>query len=181
MQSQTHFTIGSAEDVDIRICQPTVSQHHCELQWKGNAWVISDCDSTNGTFINGSKISEPACLGPDDRVTLGRGVKLDIPSPPQVPKVSHMSQASQRSPLLSRPTQHRPRIAMLLMLGGIGVLCLLCGVVLISFWLSPTPSLSGAGEANTVRIVEGRASESVPPQSSPDAPSKVSAQTTSTD
>lgn len=173
MQNQTKFTIGSAEDADIRICKPTVSQHHCDLRWKGGVWVISDCDSTNGTFINGLRISQPACLGPDDQVTLGRGVKLDIPAPPHEPKTAQMSEASQRSPLLSQPTHQRPRIAMLAMLGGIGVVCLLCGVVLIGFWLSPRPPLSDAGETNTVNTAKDNASQSAIPKSNPNVPTEI--------
>ncbi len=181
MQNQHQFKIGSADDADIRICEPTISQRHCELRWTGDTWVISDCDSTNGTFVNGRRISQPACLGPDDRVTLGRGVKLDLPAPPLTPRIAQMSEASQRSPLLSQKTVRRPRVAMLVMIGGTGLTCLLCGVVLIGFWLSQSPTLSDEREASTVNTAEVTVATTATPPRPPFAPQEVAVDAAATE
>lgn len=51
-------TIGRLEDNTFQIAEQSVSSHHCEVLLKGNDVIVRDLDSTNGTYINGEKISE---------------------------------------------------------------------------------------------------------------------------
>ena len=51
-------TVGRVEDNMFQIAEPSVSSHHCEIDVKGSDVVVKDLNSTNGTFINGEKISE---------------------------------------------------------------------------------------------------------------------------
>jgi pSer/pThr/pTyr-binding forkhead associated (FHA) protein len=51
-------TIGRVEDNTFQIGEPSVSSHHCEVLLRGSEVVVKDLNSTNGTFINGEKISE---------------------------------------------------------------------------------------------------------------------------
>jgi len=51
-------TVGRVEDNMFQIAEPSVSSHHCEIEMRGSDVVIKDLNSTNGTFINGEKISE---------------------------------------------------------------------------------------------------------------------------
>lgn len=51
-------TVGRVEDNTFQIAEPSVSSHHCEIEVRGSDVVIKDLNSTNGTFINGEKISE---------------------------------------------------------------------------------------------------------------------------
>src|SRR3954469_10894850 len=51
-------TIGRLEDNAFQIAEQSVSSHHCEVLLKGNDVVVKDLNSTNGTYINGEKISE---------------------------------------------------------------------------------------------------------------------------
>jgi pSer/pThr/pTyr-binding forkhead associated (FHA) protein len=51
-------TIGRAEDNTFQIAEPSVSSHHCEVLLRGGGVVVRDLNSTNGTFINGEKITE---------------------------------------------------------------------------------------------------------------------------
>lgn len=64
-------TIGRLEDNTFQIPEPSVSSHHCEVLLNGNDVVIKDLNSTNGTFINGDKISESA-LKPGQVLRLGQ-------------------------------------------------------------------------------------------------------------
>ncbi len=63
-------TIGRLDDNAFQIAEPSVSSHHCEVLLKGADVVIKDLDSTNGTFINGEKISE-GTLKPGQILRLG--------------------------------------------------------------------------------------------------------------
>src|SRR3954465_11888518 len=64
-------TIGRLDDNAFPITEPSVSSHHCEVLLNGNDVVIKDLNSTNGTFINGDKISESK-LKPGQVLRLGQ-------------------------------------------------------------------------------------------------------------
>jgi diguanylate cyclase (GGDEF)-like protein len=49
--------IGRGPDCDIRINDTSVSRHHVRIQRQGEAYVLADLQSTNGTFVN----DEAAC------------------------------------------------------------------------------------------------------------------------
>src|SRR5437879_4827139 len=51
-------TIGRVEDNTFQIAEPSVSSHHCEVLLRGPEVVVRDLNSTNGTFINGEKVTE---------------------------------------------------------------------------------------------------------------------------
>jgi pSer/pThr/pTyr-binding forkhead associated (FHA) protein len=51
-------TIGRVEDNTFQIAEPSVSSHHCEVLLRGSDVIVKDLNSTNGTFINGDKVSE---------------------------------------------------------------------------------------------------------------------------
>ncbi len=75
-------TIGRVEDNMFQITEPSVSSHHCEVHLRGNEVLIRDLNSTNGTFINGEKITE-SVLKPGQTLRLGNiELKLDAPGAP---------------------------------------------------------------------------------------------------
>lgn len=63
-------TIGRLEDNTFQIPEQSVSSHHCEVLLRGNDIIVRDLNSTNGTYINGEKISEKA-LKPGQILRLG--------------------------------------------------------------------------------------------------------------
>jgi pSer/pThr/pTyr-binding forkhead associated (FHA) protein len=78
-------TIGRVEDNLFQIGEASVSSHHCEVHLRGNEVLIRDLNSTNGTFINGEKITE-SVLKPGQTLRLGNvELKLDAPSTPGTP------------------------------------------------------------------------------------------------
>ena len=64
-------TIGRLDDNAFQITEASVSSHHCELTPRGNEVVVKDLNSTNGTFINGEKITE-SVLKPGQILRLGQ-------------------------------------------------------------------------------------------------------------
>src|SRR5580692_106209 len=78
-------TVGRVEDNAFQIAEPSVSSRHCEILLQGADIVIKDLNSTNGTFINGEKISE-GVLKPGQTLRLGNvELKLDVPGAPAAP------------------------------------------------------------------------------------------------
>lgn len=74
-------TIGRVEDNTFQIAEPSVSSHHCEVILRGTDVVIRDLNSTNGTFINGEKVTE-AVLKPGQALRLGQiELRLETDTP----------------------------------------------------------------------------------------------------
>ena len=64
-------SIGRARDADLVIQDDYTSTHHARLlNWNGQ-WMIQDLDSTNGTYVNGERVSQPTALGPGKSVRIG--------------------------------------------------------------------------------------------------------------
>jgi pSer/pThr/pTyr-binding forkhead associated (FHA) protein len=75
-------SVGRVEDNAFQIAEPSVSSRHCEILLRGGDIVVKDLNSTNGTFINGEKISE-SVLKPGQTLRLGNvELKLDAPGAP---------------------------------------------------------------------------------------------------
>ena len=50
--------IGRSDLADFQIEHPTISNLHCEVKIEDGELILRDCDSTNGTFVNGIQIKE---------------------------------------------------------------------------------------------------------------------------
>jgi transcriptional regulator with AAA-type ATPase domain len=64
--------------LDVRVPAPAMSTAHARLVRAGGEWVIEDAGSTNGTFVNGSRVTR-AVVGPGDQIMLGRTFFLVTP------------------------------------------------------------------------------------------------------
>jgi pSer/pThr/pTyr-binding forkhead associated (FHA) protein len=74
-------TIGRVEDNAFQIAEPSVSSHHCEVLLVAKDVVVKDLNSTNGTFINGQKVSESP-LKPGQILRLGQvEMRLETETP----------------------------------------------------------------------------------------------------
>ncbi|HEY1790992.1 MAG TPA: FHA domain-containing protein [Verrucomicrobiae bacterium] len=62
--------VGRAPDCDFSIDHPTVSTIHCEFILSADGVLLRDCQSTNGTFLNGDPVTEVRLM-PGQTVTLG--------------------------------------------------------------------------------------------------------------
>jgi len=60
----------------IVINDAEVSRRHARMELRGATYVIQDLGSTNGTFVNGSRVSGIQVLNSGDAVSFGEGVVL---------------------------------------------------------------------------------------------------------
>ncbi len=65
-------TIGTSRDNAIILEEPTVSRHHAALEVSKGECRIEDLKSTNGIYLNGTRISRPAYLKPGDKLYFGK-------------------------------------------------------------------------------------------------------------
>lgn len=72
--------IGRGLDNDITLADDKVSRHHGQISSRLGMLVYTDLGSTNGSYLNGSAVSEIA-LGPGDVLQLGGSTVTIEPSP----------------------------------------------------------------------------------------------------
>jgi phosphoserine phosphatase RsbU/P len=71
------FTIGRQDDSDLRVAGSEVSRRHAEIVSDGGRYVLRDCGSRYGTFVNGELQREHVLID-GDRIRLGRSAAVDI-------------------------------------------------------------------------------------------------------
>lgn len=72
--SSLPVTIGRAEDSTIVISDDYASSKHARLVPEGGGWKLEDLGSTNGTVLNGKKLTAPTAIRAGARITIGRTV-----------------------------------------------------------------------------------------------------------
>lgn len=71
------ITIGRSEENDVVIRDPHASRHHLQIiQHDDGHYTLADFGSTNGTYINGQKISGEVYLNMNDVVRIGNSTIL---------------------------------------------------------------------------------------------------------
>ena len=76
-------TIGRADGCDVRSEAPTLSRRHATITRQGNQWLVSDTQSSGGTFVNDQRIGQAALRNGDivrcGSITL-RFIEPSVPS-----------------------------------------------------------------------------------------------------
>ena len=70
---ERRIKIGRQADNDLVVVDPGVSRHHAEVINENGTCTLHDLGSTNGTYVNGSVVTEHA-LRDGDRISLGSTV-----------------------------------------------------------------------------------------------------------
>lgn len=73
---KSEIYLGREAGNDIFINEPEVSRRHARLSFQSGNYVLEDLGSTNGTFVNGQRVSGLRILHAGDTITLGENVSL---------------------------------------------------------------------------------------------------------
>lgn len=65
------FTIGRSSDSTLVIVDEYTSTYHARLALTGSEWILTDLDSTNGTRLDGVRVTKPVPVPPYTPVTIG--------------------------------------------------------------------------------------------------------------
>lgn len=66
--------VGRSPYCTIVLSNPLASRQHCALRLDGDALLVTDLASANGTWVNGERVAEPRPLGHGDLVRVGTDV-----------------------------------------------------------------------------------------------------------
>ena len=73
------FTIGSAEDSDLRIEHPDVEPLHATIRVRDDGgFELHDEGAAEGVFVEGERVTEPVPLNGDEKLRLGDDVLLHL-------------------------------------------------------------------------------------------------------
>lgn len=70
------FILGRHSECNLSIADSRLSRKHAKIDRIGDFFVLSDLGSSNGTFINGKRLSEPVTITDGDMISLG-GLELE--------------------------------------------------------------------------------------------------------
>jgi pSer/pThr/pTyr-binding forkhead associated (FHA) protein len=88
---------------DIPISDPEVSRRHARFIMQADGIVIEDLGSTNGTFINGQRISTPQILHPGDVITFGENIVMVFEKASYDPDATVVASKEPAQPSYQRP------------------------------------------------------------------------------
>lgn len=66
------ITIGRSADSDLIVDDEYASTHHAKLVLINNDWLVQDLNSTNGTYLDGSRVGTPAVIKLNTPVRIGK-------------------------------------------------------------------------------------------------------------
>ena len=69
-------TLGRGDDADFVLPDKAVSRKHAEVFFRDGQWFLRDLDSSNGTYINEQRITQPIPLKSNDQIRCGATVLL---------------------------------------------------------------------------------------------------------
>ncbi|MBS2964610.1 FHA domain-containing protein [Actinocrinis puniceicyclus] len=106
------FRLGRGEEADIRVACRDVSRLHCEIDVDERGGVtVTDLGSSNGTDVNGTRLTAPARIGPHDVVCAAGRVPFRVLPADALEPVQHIDPAREAGPAGTLPFNRPPRVA----------------------------------------------------------------------
>jgi FHA domain len=68
--------VGRDSSSAVAINDAEISRKHARLMFQGGKYVLEDLGSTNGTFVNGQRVTSPVVLKSGDVVSFGEQIVL---------------------------------------------------------------------------------------------------------
>ncbi|MGN8050332.1 FHA domain-containing protein FhaB/FipA [Curtobacterium sp. 22159] len=65
------ITIGRSSESNVVIRDDYTSTNHARLDLRADGWLLTDLESTNGTFVNGQKVTAPVTVAERTPITIG--------------------------------------------------------------------------------------------------------------
>ena len=71
---KTHAPVSPRAPCELVLRDTEISGVHCELLLQGGVLTVSDCESTNGTFVDGRRVFAPEALPHGGVLQVGRQI-----------------------------------------------------------------------------------------------------------
>jgi pilus assembly protein CpaF len=98
----TELTVGRVQGNELMLPKGNVSKRHARLLYRDGRFIVTDLNSTNGTYVNRRRITQATIVREGDRIYVGDFVlRIELPGGPAVEAVD----APARPELLSSPDE----------------------------------------------------------------------------
>ena len=97
LEDNREIIVGRSSDLDMVLVEEMVSRRHARIQLVGGSVNIDDLGSTNGTFVNGERVTH-AELQEGDRVLIGSNILKVVSTDGQAPPSEAIEQQAQMKP-----------------------------------------------------------------------------------
>jgi pSer/pThr/pTyr-binding forkhead associated (FHA) protein len=100
------LSIGRDSANEIPVNDAEVSRRHARLTFQGGKYVLEDMGSTNGTYVNGQRLTGPRVLKSGEVISLGEQIVFvyeAVDSDPGATMVSPRKAAAARPPAAAPP------------------------------------------------------------------------------
>ena len=98
--------VGRQEDADVYLDSLAVSRQHARILCHGGEYFIEDIGSSNGTFLNGRRISGPVPLSERDALQIGPYILNLRADPPEEPASPPLPDQIIRAQISAAPSNH---------------------------------------------------------------------------
>jgi len=100
------ITVGRTQGNDLMLPKGNVSKRHAKLTLKDGHCIVTDLNSTNGTYVNRRRIAQPTTVSDGDRIYIGDFIlrveiaaaapvrAVEAPSMDEAPRASGMARAT---------------------------------------------------------------------------------------
>src|SRR5262245_27945838 len=120
-------SIGRSADNDVVIDLSGVSRRHAVIGHYSDGAQISDCDSQNGTFVNGRQVVGSVTLHDGDVVSLGAACRITV----TVRADDSQSEKPARAATPATESGNSPLAAPIVAVASIAVIMIIAAVVII--------------------------------------------------
>ncbi|MGB8329559.1 MAG: ATPase, T2SS/T4P/T4SS family [Polyangiales bacterium] len=97
--SKPELTVGRVQGNDIVLSKRNVSKQHARLSLEGEQAIVVDLNSTNGTWVNGRKITSPQPLKQGDKIYIADFIITLEPADDGTERASAIPRVSEPPPL----------------------------------------------------------------------------------
>lgn len=105
------LTIGRDVSNEIVVNDAEVSRNHARITIQGDSYVLEDLGSTNGTFVDGQRLTEPYILHHGQTISLGENVALGFETVQYDPDATMVSTPEPVAEPLPPPATPPPQVA----------------------------------------------------------------------
>jgi predicted component of type VI protein secretion system len=151
------ISIGRDSSNEIPVNDAEVSRRHSRLTFQGGKYVLDDMGSTNGTFVNGQRLTGPRVLKSGEVISLGEQIVFvyeAVDSDPGATMVSPRNASAVPRPVAAPPpppqayagqvpvSQPEPMPAKKLnpvpIAIAVGAVVLICACIVLFVWIDQT-------------------------------------------
>lgn len=102
---KTEINVGRVQGNELVLPKGNVSKHHARLLFRDGRFIVTDLKSTNGTYVNGRKITQATIVREGDKVYVGDFIlRVEVPQQAQLPAMEQPPAAVAPAPVAAPAT-----------------------------------------------------------------------------